>query len=703
MSKKNMKRLIIILVLIAAGNIFIAQTISNNKEKIEIASFDDTLKVFKPTANQAETERIIQTILTRYHYKKAKFDDSLSEVVFDRFLKTLDPNRNYLLASDVEDFKKARDEFDDDFKEGNLEHAYNMFNVFYRRFIERNNFGTSLLEKEMDFTKDEQYQVDREDAAWPKETQEANEIWRLKVKNDALGLKLTGKNWKEISESLKKRYDNLKKALTQYSDEDVFQLLMNSYTEAVDPHTNYLSPITSENFKINMSLSLEGIGAQLQQDDEYTKVAEIVVGGPAYKSNLIHKGDKIVAVAQGDTGEFVDVVGWRITEVVQLIRGPKGSAVRLHILEAEEGKTAEPKEIRLVRDKIKLEEQASKQKVLEIKDDKVYKIGVITVPAFYTDFEAQSKGEKDFKSTTADVKKLIGELQKEKVDGIVIDLRNNGGGALNEAISLTGLFIEDGPVVQVKNANGQIDVGEDPDPSQVYDGPLAVLVNKFSASASEIFAGAIQDYGRGIIIGDQTYGKGTVQNLIDLSRLMNTSGSDDKAGQIKLTIAKYYRIDGGSTQNKGVVPDIKFPSYFEDPKEFGESSEPSALPWDQIKPSDYHLYGNIKKFVPELEQKHEERLKKNNEFENLLEDIDEYKVEHDKKFVSLNEKVRKQEKDQLEEKRFQRENEMRKAKGLKLLKKGETPAVTDKQEVIDDALLQESANILKDYIQLTIG
>jgi carboxyl-terminal processing protease len=358
-----------------------------------------------------------------------------------------------------------------------------------------------------------------------------------------------------------------------------------------------------------------------------------------------------------------------------------------------------PKEIKLVRDKITLEEQSAKKDILEIKNNKRdYKIGVISVPAFYADFDAQQKGVKDYKSTTRDVKKLLSELESAKVDGIVIDLRNNGGGSLQEAIQLTGLFIKDGPVVQVRNADGNIDEGTDTDPSISYNGPLAVMVNRFSASASEIFSGAIQDYGRGLIIGDQTYGKGTVQNMIDLNRILRNPS--EKLGQVKITIAKYYRITGGSTQLKGVVPDVKLPDIL-DSHEYGENTEPSALPWDQIKSSNFTPAGNLKPYVPELNSLHESRIKNDAEFAYLEDDIKQYKEANDKSYVSLNEEVRKKEKDEQEEKRFQRENERRQLKGLKLLQKGETPAEVNTTK--NDPILNESAHILADLIKLEIG
>ncbi len=690
-----MKKIILLSAIFIVAGLFVTHTNSISDKNI---SNKDTLSLVEPAKYYSTVDEWISTILSRYHYRKLPLNDSLSSVILDRYIKTLDYNKVYFLQSDIDEFNKYRFKLDDDIKSGDVHPAYDIFNRFKQRIIERTEYADKLLDKEFDFKKDEKLLIKRDDAPWPKSIDEQNEIWRKRIKNDALTYILTGKDWKTASSNLKKRYDNFQKNVLQYKSEDVFQLYMNSYTEALDPHTNYLSPITSDNFKIDMSLSLEGIGAQLQQDDDYTKVHEIIPGGPAYKSKLLHQDDKIIGVAQGDTGEMVDVIGWRITDVVQLIRGPKGSTVRLQILEAEDGANALPKEIKIVRDKVKLEEQSAKSDIIDIKNNnKNYKLGVINIPKFYVDFDAEQKGVKDYKSTTRDVKKLIAGLEKEKVDGIIIDLRNNGGGALNEAIDLTGLFIKDGPVVQVKNADGKIDEGDDPDPNIFYNGPLAVLVNRFSASASEIFTGAIQDYGRGIIVGENTYGKGTVQNLIDLNRVI--PGQKEKLGQLKLTIAKYYRITGGSTQNKGIIPDIEFPSAFS-AKEYGESSEPSALPWDHIQPTSYNKYQDLSGIIPELLKKHKERFNKSPEYDYLMEGIEEYKEAHDKKYVSLNEAERKKEKEDLDEKRFQRENERRKIQGLTLLKKGEKPAADDSKY---DPILDETGQILANLIQSTVG
>jgi len=690
-----MKKFIIALVLLTAVSFFLA-TSSGKITSAEL--LPDSVKTLEPLPYHSQEEQLISTILSRYHYQKFKLDDSLSGVIFDRYLKTLDGAKSYFTASDINDLEKYRYSFDDNINEGNLEPAYKIFNLFRDRLRERIKFIDKLLDNEFDYTQDEVLIVDRENSTWAADNAELNELWRKRIKNDALSRKLNGETWDKIASNLKKRYQNFERTIIQYNSEDVFQLVMNAYTESIDPHSNYLSPITSDNFKIDMTRSLEGIGAQLQTEDEYTKVAEIIVGGPAHKAGELKRDDRIIGVAQGEDGEMADVIGKKINDVVSLIRGKKGTTVRLQILPAADGVNAVPKEIIIVRERIKLEEQSAKKEIINIENRSVnYSLGVISIPAFYLDYEGQQKGLKDFKTTTGDVRKLLKELKEEKVDGVIIDLRNNGGGSLNEAIELTGLFIKDGPVVQVKNSDGVVDVADDPDPDEVYSGPLAVLVNRFSASASEIFAGAIQDYQRGIIIGEQTFGKGTVQNLIDLNRLMRRN--DQKMGQVKLTIAKYYRITGGSTQHLGVVPHIEFPSAF-DAKEFGESAQSNALPWDQIAAADYKLAGQIENLLQVLLNNHNQRMAQSAEYSYLIEDINEYKEQREKKTISLNEEVRKKEKEDLEENRFQRENERRKIKGIKLLDKGEKIPPADEK---DDFLLNEAGHILIDLIKLSVG
>jgi len=691
-----MKSVFILLLTVLAANFYFAGT---TETIFEAGNELDSLKSLEPKNYFMLEGQLVHTILDRYHYKQFELNDSLSSIIFDRYIESVDYGKNYLLESDIKSFEKYRYELDDHLKVGDVLPFYDMFNVFLFRMRDQIIYTDTLLGKEFDYTIDEEYLINRKDAPWAKSRAELNDIWRKRVKNDALNLKLNDKEWEEIQKNLHKRYENYSRILTQYNSEDVFQLAMNSFTVSVDPHTNYLSPITSDNFKIDMSLSLEGIGARLQVDDGYTKVVEIIPGGPAFKSKKLHPDDRITAVAQGKDGEFVDVVGWRITDVVQLIRGPKDSVVRLLLLKYDKGLDAEPVELILVRDKVKIEDQSAHSSTLNIKhNEKPFKIGVITIPKFYIDFEAARKREKDYKSTSRDVKKLLNELIKEKVDGIIIDLRNDGGGSLEEAIRVTGLFIEEGPVVQVRDMEGKITVDRDLDPEIVYDGPLAVLVNRFSASASEIFSGAIQDYGRGIIIGENTYGKGTVQNLINLNKL--TSGKGFKLGQVKLTIAKYYRIDGSSTQRIGVIPDIIFPSYV-DAKDFGESNEPSALKWDKIESAEYELFFELISIIPELKKLSEQRRETDPEFEYFREDIEEYKKSIEDSFVSLNEDVRRIKKEEREEKRFQRENERRKINGLRLLDKGEIPPEDEK--ISNDPFLNESAHIIADFISISIG
>lgn len=657
----------------------------------------DTFKVVQPYDNHPQINKVITQLISRYHYKKFELNDSLSSVIFDNYIKMLDNNRVYFLKSDIEEFEKYRNQFDDYLLIGVLDPAYDIFNRYKKRLNERIEYIQERLKTEFDFTKEESYIPDRTEAEWATTVEELDEIWRKRLKNDALNRKLDGKEWDEIVESLETRYKRYHKIILQYESEDVFQLYMNAYTAAVDPHTSYFSPVTSDNFDIDMSLSLEGIGAQLTTDMDYTKVNRIIPGGPADKAGELKKDDLIVGVAQGEEGEMVDVVGWRLDDVVQLIRGKKGTLVRLEIIPADSDPNLPAKEIEIVRDKVKLEDQAAKSEIIMINNDGVdYKIGVIDIPGFYIDFEAQRNGDPDYRSTTRDVRKLLKELKNENVDGIVIDLRENGGGSLQEAIELTGLFIEEGPVVQVRNSNGKIEVGKDPDESIVYNGPLAVMVNRYSASASEIFSGAIQDYGRGVVVGETTYGKGTVQNLIDLNMFM---GSEEKEGKVKMTIAKYYRISGSSTQHKGVVPDIRFPSPIE-PDEYGESSKPSALPWDEIESAEFEPYNNVEKYLAELRNKHEERVKNNLEFQYMLEDIEEYKEKREKKEYSLNINTRKEERELAEAKKKARDEARQDSSEVTVIEKGE---VKKQNLKVDDPELEETGHILADYIAMKVG
>ncbi|MEG8989813.1 carboxy terminal-processing peptidase [Ignavibacteria bacterium 4148-Me] len=690
-----MRKYLIAILVILTINICFAQ---NTLEVLKKDHTIDSSKVILPDEIYKRIDQVIVQILSNYHYKKQRLNDSLSSVIFDEYIKNLDNAKSYFLKQDIEAFEKYRYQFDDFLNSGDLNIPFEIFNVYKKRLGERINYIKKCLQTEFDFSIDESFSPDREKADWAKSKEELDEIWRLRLKNDALNLILSGKDWKGAAEVLLKRYQNFHKIILQYEAEDVFSLFMNSVTQVYDPHTDYFSPAASENFSISMKLSLEGIGATLRQENDYTVVAGIVPGGPAAKSGLLHEEDKIVGVAQGEDGEMVDVIGWRLDDVIQLIRGKKGTVVRLQILKASDGPNAIPTEIKLVRDEVKLEEQAAKSEIMNIQHEGYnFKLGIIKLPSFYTDFEAQQKGKPDYKSTTRDVKEILKKFKEEKVDGVVIDLRNNGGGSLQEAIQLTGLFIKEGPVVQVKNMMNIIEVDKDPDPEIHYDGPLAVLVNRFSASASEIFSAAIQDYGRGIVIGENTYGKGTVQNLLDLNRHIPIANK--KLGQLKLTIAKFYRINGSSTQHKGVQPDITFPSPYSS-EEFGESSQPSALPWDQIQPAQYEKYGDLSKFISLLIKKHDERTKKDPEYQLLLDDIEEFKENRAKKVFSLNEEIRKQERNKAEERKKKKEEERAKISGIDIKDKKE---VESQSSITSDYELKESARILADLILAKVG
>ena len=691
--KTYMKRILILILLVTA---FVACNAQSPEAVIAKDHSIDTNKVIVPGEYYGRVDQVITQLLTKYHYKRQSLNDSLSSVIFDNYINTLDNNKMYFYKADIDRFEQYRNVLDDSLYAGKLGPAYDIFNVFKKRLGERVKYIHERLAKEFNFEKNESFTPDRKDAPWAKDAAELDEIWRKRLKNDELNMIVSGKDWKAASDVLVKRYDNFYKLILQYEAEDVFQLYMNSLADSFDPHSNYFSPIASDNFNINMSLSLEGIGATLKSENDYTVVASIVPGGPAFKSGLLHDGDKIVGVAQGEDGEMVDVIGWRLDDAIQLIRGKKGTLVRLSIIKATAGINDPPEEIKIVRDKVKLEEAAAKQKIINVNENGAdFKLGVIELPSFYVDFEGQRRGDPDYKSTTRDVKKILDNFKKEKVDGVIIDLRGNGGGSLQEAVSLTGLFIKDGPVVQVKNSNGAIEVDKDPDASVYYNGPLAVMTDRQSASASEIFAGAIQDYGRGLILGENTYGKGTVQNMVDLNRFLPSVSQ--KLGDVKLTIAKFYRITGSSTQNKGVIPDITYPSAFP-ADEYGESTQPSALKWDQIAPTDFTKYNEINKVLPELLKKHEERIKKDPDFNFVLEDIKEREKDKNKKSFSLKIEDRKKEREEAEAKKKERDE--LKQKNLKLVEKTEVDTL---KKPIEDYELRESGHILADFILAKIG
>ncbi|AVD86590.1 MAG: tail-specific protease [Pseudomonas sp.] len=653
----------------------------------------------QPDRDEIVASLNVVELLKRHHYSKPPLDDARSVIIYDSYIKLLDPARSYFTAADIAEFDKWKTQFDDFLKSGNLDPGFTIYKRYLDRVKQRLDFALAELAKgvdKMDFTANESLLVDRKDAPWLKNQAELDDLWRKRVKDEVLRQKIAGKDPKQIQETLTKRYKNQLARLDQTRAEDIFQAYINTFAQSYDPHTNYLSPDNAENFDINMSLSLEGIGAVLQSDNDQVKIVRLVPAGPAAKTKQVAPADKIIGVAQGNK-EMVDVVGWRLDEVVKLIRGPKGSVVRLEIIPASNAPNDQTSKIvSITREAVKLEEQAAKKSVLKLKQDgREYKLGIIEIPAFYLDFKAYRAGDPEYKSTTRDVKKLLTELQKEKVDGVVIDLRNNGGGSLQEATELTSLFIEKGPTVLVRNSDGRVDVLEDENPGAFYKGPLALLVNRLSASASEIFAGAMQDYHRALIIGGQTFGKGTVQTIQPLNH-----------GELKLTLAKFYRVSGQSTQHQGVLPDIDYPSII-DTKEIGESALPEAMPWDTIRPVVRPAADPFKPFLSQLKAQHEARSAKDAEFTYIRDRLALTQKLMNEKTVSLNEQTRRARHDEIEGKQLALENIRRKAKGeepLKELKKEDEDALPAEEENTkpeDDAYLSETGRILLDYLSLS--
>ncbi len=597
--------------------------------------------VLAPQKQQEQAAQLSAQFLTRYSYRPVALDDSLSVKIMDRFIKSLDPDRMIFLQSDINAFMADSTKIDDAIKKEDLKLPFSIFNVYEQRIVDRMTYARDLLKKGFDFTAQEDYALVRDDKPWPQSEAESNDLWRKRVKADWLRLKLGGQTEATIRDTLDKRYKNALERAYKYKSDDVFQSFMDAYSTSIDPHTDYFGATASADFDISMKLSLVGIGAVLQERDDYTTIRELVPGGPAQLSGKLAVGDRITGVGQGADGPIKEVMGTRLDEVVQLIRGEKDSIVRLDILPADAGADGGHRVISLVRDKISLEKQAAKKTVLPVKDgDVTRKIGVITLPAFYEDFEARRRGDKDYRSASRDVAKLLTELKQDNVDGVLIDLRNNGGGSLAEAIDLTGLFVGKGPVVQQRGADGKVEVQSDDLPTPAWTGPVGVLINRGSASASEIFAAAIQDYGRGVIIGEPSFGKGTVQTVVNLDQVARND--KPKFGELKLTIAQFFRVNGGTTQLRGVTPDIALPG-LSDPKTFGETSYDNALPWTQIKPARYKQAGNLKAEVPKLQALHDKRVEADPDFQRLIEDVAELKAQRDKGVISLNEADRRKE------------------------------------------------------------
>ena len=677
---------------------------------------DGSVLASAPTPAQATTSRLVYGLLSdsRYAYRPRALDDVLSKEVLKRYLDALDPGKVFLTAQDVAGFDKYSSKLDDAIKSGQVEPAWAIFTLYRQRVDQRIAFARGLLKRDFDFSAKESYEFDREHAPWAAQAQ-LDMLWTQSVKNDWLRLKLAGKKPDEIRKTLDKRYANLLSSVNELKSDEVFQSFLNAYAGAIDPHTDYMTPRSAENFNMTISNSLEGIGAVLVKQDDVTVIRELVPGGPAMLSGKLKPGDRIVGVGQGGSGEMKDVVGWRNDDVVTLIRGAANTQVRLDVVSAEAPLDSKPARVLLTRAKVRLEDARAKAETITIPaadGQPARRIGVIKLPGFYQDFEARRRNDDSYASASKDVERMLGEFRAQKMDGVVLDLRGNGGGSLSEAVELTGLFIDQGPVVQVRESGGRVSVDSDRKSGVAWDGPLAVLVNRGSASASEIVAGAIQDYGRGLIIGETTFGKGTVQNMVDLDRW--PANEEPRFGQVKLTIAQFFRPGGSSTQNKGVVPDVAFPASV-DASEFGESTYDNALPWTRIAAVPHVQYGNFTPLLAQLDARHDVRSAKDVEYQWWVEDVRKFRGEQAKKSISLNEAERRAERDDFDAQRKQRV-EARKKLGIALdpLLEGRSDdgLQADERNVVEDAareeaakkvtdpLLRESAAILSDAIGL---
>jgi len=684
-SSKHWNRLLALVVTAVFAGVGFGATLSAT------ATQGDAESILGPKEQHAKVSRLATTFFEHSHYRRTKIDDTVSSSILDRYLKALDPNRMYFLASDIASFERYRTLMDDFVRTGRVDAVFDIFAIFKERAATQVSFALATLEQEQDFTIDERYYFDREHSPWATSADELNELWRRRVKHDLLSLILAEKDEAEAKKLLTQRYERVAKRNADFNSDQVFESFMNAYADTLDPHSNYFSPRNADEYNIQMSLQYFGIGASLQLEDEYVTVQEVLPGGPAATDGTLTQKDRIVGVAEGKDGEVVDVVGWRLDDVVELIRGPGDTVVRLQILPAGAAPGSPERELALTRGKVTLENQAAKKEVIEVeRPSGKLKLGVITVPSFYQNYQARAKGDPDYASVTRDVARHLKELKQEGVSGVIMDLRNNGGGQLSEAVGLTGLFIDKGPIVQLREHNGQLRVYRDDVQGTVYDGPMVVLVNRFSASASEIFAAAIQDYERGIVIGQTTFGKGSVQNIYPLDRRVR--GDGPRYGQLHLTMGKYYRVTGGSTQHRGVEPDITLPSAI-DMTEVGESARDSALPWDEIQSTDFHsLMASTD--VSLLVARHNQRNESNPEHLFYLKQIEMAQELRDQDYVSLNIEERRRMRAEMEERRLLNTNQWRASRGLEPV-----ASLEDLEgEEEPDVLLNETAQILADAV-----
>ncbi|RUO22403.1 carboxy terminal-processing peptidase [Aliidiomarina iranensis] len=683
MIKQVVQRVALVFALLTSAVFFSASIFAQDDESYSVSD----IPKLQPESQHVVASRRIAAYFTRYHYSNVELNEEMSRQIFDRYFEQLDYNRMFMLASDIESFQEHRDNFHEALVEGELAVAFAIHQKNLERRFERFQFALEEVSNlDDDFSFDEEgaeYQFDRTEADWAASEEELNDIWRLRVKNDALNLALAGREPEEIIENLERRYRSAQQQITQHKSEDAFQSVMNAFARSVDAHTSYLSPRNAERFQQNMNLSLEGIGAVLQAEYDYTVIRSLVPGGPAERSDELNPNDRIIAVAQGDQ-DFVDVIGWRLDDVVELIKGPKGSVVRLQILKESDGSGAAPKSVEIVREEVRLEDREAKLSYET--SDTGDKFAVITIPGFYNNL-------------TDDVRGLLTEVNgDENIEGLVVDLRGNGGGSLSESITLTGLFIPSGPVVQVRESSGRVDVSGDPDPAVVYEGPMVVMVDRFSASASEIFAAALQDYRRALIVGENTFGKGTVQQHRGLQRRFDLGSNP--MGSVQYTMAKFYRINGGSTQHKGVVPDIVFPSLI-DPEEFGESRADNALPWDQIEPVQFRAFNFVNnELIEKLANEHKLRIENDKEFAFIAEDVERYRTMRERTSISLVRAEREAETEAQQARNLERIN-------LRLQQAGLEPVESidgvEEEYRSPDVFLQEAIEVAADYVHTMSG
>ncbi len=680
---------------------------------IESANASEKTKpgeIAKLTDRHSFEYKIINSMLKRYHYKKFELNDDFSGKILDQYLDQLDPSKVYFTQADIDQFNVHRDKFDDYINDGNTEVAVNIFKKYQQRINERSKYAVQRIEQPFTLDKDDQYLLDRKDAKWEISETALNILWEKRIKNAYINEILSDTKPAEAVKKLKKRYVNMTKRTAQIKPNELFQTIVNAYAGAVEPHTSYLSPRSSEQFDINMSLSLSGIGAVLRTEEDHTKIVSVVPGGPADLTGQISAGDSIIGVGQKNVESIKDIVGWRLSDVVNIIRGEKGSTVVLSVLPSATGLSGTPKTVKIVRDKIKLEHQAASKRIIEIdRPNGKVKVGVIDLPSFYIDFKARNRGDKDYAGTTRDVKKLLLELNKEGIDDLIIDLRGNGGGSLSEVVSLTGLFIDTGPVVQINDTTGRTDVLRDEDSGTIYDGPMAVLIDKGSASASEIFAGAIQDYQRGIIIGETTFGKGTVQTVLPLDSYTRKS-FDKPLGQIKITSAQFFRINGESTQHKGVIPDLPW-NLPQVEGDFGERAYKNALPWRRIsiaKHNDYkHAFSPLE--IQQAKNKSQARIEKNPKFRTTVDRVKLLVDAGNEKTASLNLAKRKAKRALFNKQLLSLENKLQVANGLPVYKTIKEMREAQEKQNDDiftkkpvDVFLNEAAHILTDLQELNV-